>query len=97
MNEFFIFLVGALATYRLSRLITRDEILSPLRNRLWKRFPPETSKFGYLFTCMWCMSIWSASILVLSGIIIFKITLYFGLVLAFSAVTGLLAAYEDRN
>lgn len=97
MNEFFVFLVGALATYRLSRLITRDEILSPLRNRIWKHFPPETSKFGYLFTCMWCTSMWSASILVLSGIINLKITLYFGLVLAFSAVAGLLAAYEDRD
>jgi hypothetical protein len=97
MNNFFYFTVGALATYRLSRLLTRDEILSPARNWLWKRFPPETNKFGYLFTCMWCMSIWSASLLVLSGIIIFKITLYLGLVLSFSAVTGLLAAYEDRN
>jgi len=97
MNNSLYFIVGAFATYRLSRLMTRDEILSPLRNRLWKRYPPETSKVGYLFTCMWCMSIWSASTLVLSGIIIPKITFYFGLVLSFSAVAGLLAAYEDRD
>lgn len=97
MTDFFGFTVGALAVYRLARLITRDELLSPFRNRLWKKFPPERNKFGYLFTCMWCMSIWTASILFISSIIMPKITFYICIVLALSAVAGLLAAYEEKD
>ena len=89
--------VGGLATFRLSRFLTQDELISGLRNRLWNKFPPETNKFGYLFTCMWCMSIWSASLIVVSSIIIPTITLYVCIVLALSAIAGLLAAYESKD
>jgi len=97
MTEFFNLFVGALATYRLSRILTQDEIFNGLRNRLWRKFPPETNKFGYLFTCMWCMSIWAASLIVVSSIIIPTITLYVCIVFSLSAIAGLLAAYENRN
>ena len=52
MDNFFELLVAGLATYRIARLIVKDEIFSKLRNAIWKKFPPERSKFGYLFTCM---------------------------------------------
>lgn len=97
MNDLATLIVGGLATFRLSRFIVRDELVSGLRNRLWKKFPPETNKFGYLFTCMWCMSIWTASLLVISRIIMPTITLYVSTVLALSAIAGLLAAYEDKD
>jgi Protein of unknown function (DUF1360) len=97
MKDPMVFIITALATYRLARLLTRDEIFSSLRNRLWKKFPPETNKFGYLFTCMWCMSIWTASLFVISSIIMPTITLYTASAFALSAIAGLLTAYEDKN
>lgn len=97
MKDPLVLIITALAAYRLTRFIVQDELISSLRNRLWKKFPPETNKFGYLFTCMWCMSVWTASLLVLSSIIMPTITFYACLVLALSAIVGLLTAYENRD
>jgi hypothetical protein len=97
MTDLLNLIIGGLATYRLSKVFVDDQILNGFRNLLWRRFPPETNKFGYLFTCMWCMSIWTASLIVVSSIIIPTITLYVSLVLALSAIAGLLAAYESKD
>jgi hypothetical protein len=96
MNNFFELLVAGLATYRIARLVVRDEIFSRPRNAIWKKFPPEKSQFGYLFTCMWCTSIWVASLLEISRIIIPNIVHPVEVVLALSAIAGLLAAYEEK-
>lgn len=50
------------ATYRLTKLIQEDEILSPIRDRFHQTFPPESSKLGYLSTCPWCLSMWIAPV-----------------------------------
>lgn len=96
MDSFFELSVAGLATYRLTRLIVKDEIFSRPRNAIWKRFPPERSKFGYLFTCMWCTSIWVASLLEISRMIIPNVVHPVAIVLAISAIAGLLAAYEEK-
>jgi hypothetical protein len=96
MNNFFELLVAGLATYRIARLVVVDEIFSRPRNAVWKKFPPERSKFGYLFTCMWCTSIWVASLLEISRMIIPNVVHPVGIVLAISAIAGLLAAYEEK-
>jgi hypothetical protein len=96
MSNFFELLVAGLATYRIARLVVRDEIFSRPRNAIWKKFPPEKSQFGYLFTCMWCTSIWVASLLEISRIIIPNIIHPVEVVLALSAIAGLLAAYEEK-
>lgn len=59
-------LLDIVATRRLTKLINEDYVTSPLREAVWKRFPPHKSKIGYLFTCSWCMSIWA-------GIIVFSL------------------------
>lgn len=87
--------IYGLATYRLTRLITRDSITEPIREWIWKRRPPEKSKIGYLFTCEWCMSIWTASLLIASSMIT-AVTDVVAAVLALSAAAGLLTAYEDK-
>jgi hypothetical protein len=89
-------IILGLAVFRLTRLLTRDVILDELRERIWSRFPPERSKIGYLFTCEWCLSIWTGSLLYLSSILMPTTTSVIATVLALSAVAGLLAAYEDR-
>ena len=62
---------GVLATKRLTTIIVEDEITKDLRLRIWKRFPPETSKIGYVFTCTRCTSVWA-------GFAIFMLLQYFG-------------------
>jgi len=97
ITDFLELTIACLATYRITRLIVQDEILNGPRNWIWKKFPPESNKFGYLFTCVWCTSVWVASLLVISRIIIPEATRVVEIVLALSAIAGLLSAHEDRQ
>jgi len=90
------FLIFGLATFRATRLLNRDTIFITPRDLLWNRYPPHTSPIGYVFTCDWCMSIWVGSLFAIWSIISPRTFGFLGLVLAASAVAGLLAAYEDR-
>jgi hypothetical protein len=90
----FQFLVLSLATYRLARLFTIDVIFEWLRTRIWKKFPPSTT-FGYLFTCVWCMSIWFGSLVAISYTIESATTVILCLPLALSAVAGIITARVD--
>jgi hypothetical protein len=92
---FFELVVLSLATYRLTRLVTRDTVFSSTRNKVWERFPPESSKLGYLFTCEWCLSVWVASLLFISAMIN-TVTVLLAVPFALSAIAGLLTAYEDK-
>jgi hypothetical protein len=98
MNEFSALQIAilGLATYRTTRLFTRDTILNPIRNWIWKKSPPEKSFIGYLLTCEWCMSVWVGSGFVLSAIIIPEVTYIVATISALSAIAGLLTAYEDK-
>ncbi len=91
------FLIMGLATYRITRLIIRDELLARPRNFFWKKFPPEKSLLGYLLTCPWCISIWVASILQISSIINPEATYVVEIIFALSAIAGLLTAHEERQ
>ena len=86
-DPIFIFVILSLATFRLARLITTDQIFAPLRERIWSRFPPNT-QFGYLFTCVWCTSMYTASLLVVCYTIVSTATLVFAIILALSTVAG---------
>lgn len=88
-------LVLALAVYRLSRLVVEDTVLEPFRTWVWKKFPPSTM-VGYWFTCYWCTSIWFATLVVFSYMIVPVPTTVISLVLALSAITGIIAARVDR-
>jgi hypothetical protein len=92
MNDLVSLARTSLATYRLSRLAVEDEITSPIRDRIWKTYPPESTKVGYLLTCYWCSSIYAASALQISRIIAPKTTRAVETVLAASAVAGIVAA-----
>lgn len=89
------FFIYGLATYRLTRLFLVDSLTQPLRERVWKRYPPESSRLGYLLTCPWCFSFWAASLLLISSIIS-PVTDMVATALALSAVAGLLTAYEEK-
>ena len=85
----------ALSTYRLTRLIIQDTITYQFREWIWGKFPPETSRFGYLFTCPWCMSMWVASLTVLGYTIAPTVITMLALIPALSGVASLIAARLD--
>lgn len=95
MNNITSTAISALATYRLTRLITTDEILSDARMKWWSKHPPETTKLGYLVTCDWCTSVYAASALQISRMIAPRTTTALETILAFSAVAGLVAAHTE--
>jgi hypothetical protein len=91
------FILLALATYRVTRLLVRDTIFASLRNRIWNRYPPETTKRGYLLTCEWCTSVYVGLGFATWYTISSEVVRFFAVALALSAIAGLLTAYEDRN
>ncbi len=87
-------ILGALACYRLTRLVTADQITLPLRTWVLDR----NRWFGYLVTCDWCLSIWVAP-WITAGIMFHGEHLFVQApIVAFSlsAVTGLLSMIESR-
>ena len=84
--------IAALATYRLTRLVTTDRIMQPLRDRItspWLR---------YLTDCDWCLSIWFAPGPAVAVVLWpdNRAVIVVLVALALSAVTGLLALWEQR-
>jgi hypothetical protein len=90
------FIILALAVFRITRLIMLDEILAPVRNVFWEKFPPESSYLGFLFTCEWCVSMWIALPVVLFYAAFPTMTLLIGCIFALSAVSSLITARLDN-
>jgi hypothetical protein len=90
--------LGALATYRLTKLIRDDKITEDLRNFVFERYgEPDDHKVSYLVTCPWCLSIYFGAA-VSSVRIIFpnsKLVSAGIEALAFSALTGMLVEREE--
>lgn len=84
----------ALATYRLTRLVTADRITEPVRVWAEQRGP----RVGYLATCDWCLSVWLAPLPTVAAVLWGGSTVVLvGLVaLSASALTGLLSMIEGR-
>jgi hypothetical protein len=86
--------ITMLATYRLTRIVTADEITKNIRGWVVDR----SEWFGYLVTCDWCLSIWVApfpalALLLWTDIIIVQVGL---VALALSAITGLFSLLERK-
>lgn len=62
MAYWLLVLLVALATYRVARVLTQEELFRPWRERVARRFGPE-SKLTYLVECPACVSIWVGAIL----------------------------------
>lgn len=85
------FTLLALAAYRIGKLIIEDVIFEKIREKIFKKFPPESTKTGYFFTCYWCTSLWVATLLTVGYILVPSIMLIICLPLALSAVVGILS------
>jgi len=89
-----IWLLVALATYRLTRLVTTDTLTGPAREWVQARY----DRLGYLVSCDWCSSMWLAPGPVLLGVLApdsaWTLTLL-GIPAA-SAVVGIVATLVGR-
>lgn len=96
LPDFLKFLIFALAAWRTTRLLIEDVILEPLRERFWAKWPPESTKLGYLSTCYWCLGLWVA---VIWGLVFWfggSIGLLIAVIFAFSALIGLIQSLSER-
>ena len=84
-------IILALAATRITLLITTDTITQPLRERIWEKRPPETSRYGYLITCNWCSSFYAATLVASMYRITEKPTMFVSMILALSFVAGFVA------
>ncbi|MEU7010377.1 hypothetical protein [Streptomyces sp. NPDC046332] len=95
MNATLLFTLGALATARLTRLITRDRITQTPRNAILRRLP-DGHLLAYLVMCDWCVSVYAGAA-VAGSLAAWSGELWLTWVLAglsFSHVTGWLASRE---
>lgn len=90
-------LVAALATARLTRLITTDEILRQPRQWLLRKLP-ENGMLAYLLVCPWCMSVYVGAAIAGAGAWagLWAWAWAPALALGFSYVTGFLAGREGE-
>lgn len=75
MNELLLFVIAALAAYRVTRLVTTDKITEPLFERLrwglerrWHRKHAGgsdtdwNSKLAFMLSCPWCLGFWVSGV-----------------------------------
>jgi len=93
-----IVVVMALATARVTRLITRDRIFHAPRRAVLRALPDE-HLLGYLLVCDWCISIYTGALAAAGGAWAgwWEWWLVPALALAFSHATGWLASLEGDD
>jgi hypothetical protein len=87
MIDPWLLIVNALAVYRLTRLVTDDELTDPLRTWVFKH-RGETAQ--YFVTCPWCVSVWFAFAVVLLNIWVPLVWMPIAVALALAAMAGFL-------
>jgi len=92
--DWFSYLLLVLAAYRVTRAITTDTILESAREKVWKRFPPDT-KLGYLITCNWCTGFWVSIVFVVAYILVPDAVFVVSLVLSTSALVGIISSKAE--
>lgn len=91
------FLVGALTTARITRLVTQDKITERPRNALLLRLD-ENGLMAYLVQCSWCASFYVGAGVAAGGAWAGAWTWWWSgaLALSFSYVAGILASWEGE-
>ena len=84
----FDWLIAALASFRLTRLVGTDRIALPIRRLLLDRGWGRTLDF---LICPWCLGMWLSAGVVASSLLWWNQVRYLWIVLALSAIVGLIA------
>jgi hypothetical protein len=85
------FALLALASYRLTRLVTRDRITACIRKRL------RGDRVGYLLRCPWCAGFWISLLAYLAWAWQPRAALVPLTVFSLSAIVGLLTKNLDKE
>ncbi|HSX22677.1 MAG TPA: DUF1360 domain-containing protein [Gaiellaceae bacterium] len=89
-------LLEGLATYRVTRLITTDEITRPAREALVKRLESRGHhKLTYLLQCPYCVSVWVGAAFVIAPRVLGRAWLPVRDALSASAIVSLIAEAEE--
>lgn len=93
-----IVVVMALATARVTRLITRDRLLAAPRRAVLRALPDD-HVLAYLVVCDWCVSVYTGTLAAVGGAWAGSWAWWWvpALALAFSYVTGWLASREGED
>lgn len=99
MDDVITLSLAALATARLTRLITKDVIFEGPRTRLIVWMPPKLDAIAYLIQCAWCTSVYVGAAVAASWWAWGDQRWYTAAVaaLAFSHITGWIAAREGKH
>lgn len=89
--------IDALATARLTRLITTDTITQPLRDAIAARFPPDRINPRYLVNCDYCASIYAAALITATHAKPFRPLRPLVYLLAIAAPTAILAETREQK
>lgn len=93
------FVIVALASFRVTRLVVFDQLTEPLRERTVYKLS-DTGLGGWtkdLFDCPWCIGFWFAALFTLGWAWSSDVTFWIALPFAFSAVTGLVSRNLDPH
>jgi len=82
--------IAALAAYRLTRLITVDRIMLPMRRQVDRRFGDDSS-LGYFVRCPWCVGWYVSGVTVIALDSVESVPVPVLSVFAVAAVVGVLA------
>jgi hypothetical protein len=89
-------LLDSFAVFRLTRFVTEDHVpFGPARDRILEDRPD--SLLAEWVSCPWCVSMYVAPVVVALHALLPGFWPYAAAVLAFSAVAGLLATWEQRD
>jgi hypothetical protein len=89
------YVILTLAAFRITRFITSDTIFEPIREKIWKKYPPNT-KLGYLITCSWCSGFWASVFIVMLYLLAQPVAYVVSLILSISVLVGLVATKLDN-
>jgi hypothetical protein len=92
----FEFAVLALAIFRVIRFVIKDYLFDSFRQKVWDRFPPESTKTGYFLTCPWCVGFWVSLAFYSCYTIVPLQTMWIAVLFALSTLAGWLSALDDR-
>lgn len=94
-----ILILLAFAAYRITRLITKDDIASPVRDK-WASWFPSSAKWAMMIACPYCVGMYVSAILtILTVIALEPFREWWALWLLWPGVAGaqsLLSAIDER-
>jgi hypothetical protein len=98
VSEWFVFVVLALASFRLQRVVTTDEWPPTqwFRDKVADRTGADSS-WTTLFTCPWCFGMWVSAVVVVEHRYLGWVPFWVYSLLAGAAVAGLLAEWSDSD